>query len=68
MRLALIAWAVPSAPAPITATPAPGLKPFGLWRRAARSRLCVTAKISVSTAMSSGSESGTRNTAVPGRR
>jgi hypothetical protein len=64
----LTAWASPSAPTPTTATDAPGRKPAGLGSRAARSRLWVTAKISVSTATSSGSDSGTRNAAVPGFR
>ena len=52
----------------MTATDAPGRNPAGLGSCAARSRLWVTAKISVSTATSSGSASGTRNTAVPGLR
>ena len=52
----------------MTATVSPGRKPAGLGSAAARSRLCVTAKISVSTATSSGTESGTRKIPTPRRR
>ena len=52
----------------MTATLSPGRKPDGRGTCAARSSEWVTAKISVSTATSSGSESGTRKIPVRGLR
>ena len=66
---ALITWQSPSGPTPSTATVYPdGLAPCRPSRVIAVSTPCVTAITSVSTATSSGSSSGTRNSRLRGSR
>ena len=66
-RLALATCTMPTGPMPTTATVSPERKPPGRGILATRSRLCVTANNSVSTATFVGRPSGTLNTGVPRR-